>query len=234
MEKIKSQFMKQRPLQLWISLTAFVVLIVGLILSLQPWRTISSVNIDSNMLTKQQVQKYVGINDKTPRWRVLGQTTFIAHRLIKKDAKVYSADIDLDSNVVSIKVVENISAGFVKKDGQWYALNRQGKSKKVDNPNGNAPIYSNFKNNAQLTNTAKTFSQFELSLRQNISQIIYSPTKDNNNRLKIIMTDGNTVLATLKTFGKKMIYYPGIAAQMQTKGIIDLQYGAYSYGYGSK
>jgi cell division protein FtsQ len=31
-----------------------------------------------------------------------------------------------------------------------------------------------------------------------------------------------------------MIYYPGIAAQMQTKGIIDLQYGAYSYGYGSK
>ncbi len=48
------------------------------------------------------------------------------------------------------------------------------------------------------------------------------------------MTDGNTVLATLKTFGKKMIYYPGIAAQMQTKGIIDLQYGAYSYGYGSK
>lgn len=87
MEKIKSQFMKRRPLQLWISLTAFVVLIVGLILSLQPWRTISSVNIDSNMLTKQQVQKYVGINDKTPRWRVLGQTTFIAHQLIKKMPK---------------------------------------------------------------------------------------------------------------------------------------------------
>ncbi|MGX4593863.1 cell division protein FtsQ/DivIB [Leuconostoc sp. JNUCC 76] len=234
MEKIKSQFMKRRPLQLWISLAAFVVLIVGLILSLQPWRTIGSVNIDSNMLTKQQVQKYVGINDKTPRWRVFGQTAFIAHQLIKKDNKVYSADINLNSNVVSIKVVENISAGFVKKNGQWYSLNRQGKSKKVDKPNGNAPIYSNFKNNAQLTKTAKTFSRFELSLRQNISQIIYSPTKDNNNRLKIIMTDGNTVLATLKTFGEKMVYYPGIAAQMQTKGIIDLQYGAYSYGYGSK
>lgn len=47
------------------------------------------------------------------------------------------------------------------------------------------------------------------------------------------MNDGNTVYATMDTFGSKINYYPGIAAQMPTKGVVDLQYGAYSYAYGT-
>ncbi|GMA70450.1 hypothetical protein GCM10025879_16960 [Leuconostoc litchii] len=100
-------------------------------MSLQPWRTIKSVNIDSSMLTAKQVEKYVGINSKTPLWRIVGQEQFIAHQLIKKDSKVYSAKISLENNTISIKVVENVSAGFIKKQQQWYRLNRRAELKKL-------------------------------------------------------------------------------------------------------
>ena len=80
---------------------------------------------------------------------------------------------------------------------------------------------------------ATQFVTLELTLRQNISQITFSPVKDNAKRLVIVMDDGNTVYATQDTFGKKISFYPGIAAQMPDKGIVDLQFGAYSYKYGT-
>ena len=94
-------------------------------------------------------------------------------------------------------------------------------------------MYDNFKTNTPVKKLAKEYVLLELTLRQNISQIIFSPNKDNANRLIIIMNDGNTVYATLNTFGEKINYYPGIAAQMPAKGIVDLQFGAYSYAYGT-
>ena len=71
-------------------------------------------------------------------------------------------------------------------------------------------------------------------IRQSISEVSYSPTKLNPDRLKLIMNDGNTVLVRADTLGEKMKYYPSIVSKMKGNGIIDLQYGAYSYNYGNK
>jgi cell division protein FtsQ len=70
-------------------------------------------------------------------------------------------------------------------------------------------------------------------IRNGISAIAYRPNKVSPRRLVIYMRDGNTVYADYKTVGKKLAYYPGIAATMKDPGIIDLQVGAYSYSYGS-
>ena len=43
---------KKRPLQLWLSLAVFAVLIGGLILILQPWRTIKNVSVASTVVSK--------------------------------------------------------------------------------------------------------------------------------------------------------------------------------------
>ena len=224
---------KRRPLQLWLSLAVFAVLIGGLILILQPWRTIKNVSVASTVVSKEQIKKYVNVDQTTPYWRLAGQQAFIENRLQSQNNKVDSVKVTLNDGDVLFTVVERVNAGFVQQKGQWYAINQQGNRHSVSQPDGDAPVYTGFKSDDTLAKTAVTFSNFEASLRQNISQIIFSPTKENPKRLKIIMADGNTVLATTTTFGQKIVYYPGIAAQMKAKGVVDLQFGAFSYNYKS-
>lgn len=224
---------RKRPLQLWLSLAVFAVLIVGLILILQPWRTIKNVSVASTVVSKEQIKKYVNVSQKTPYWRLVGQQTFIENRLQSQSDKVDSVKVTLKDDDVLFTVVERINAGFVQQKGQWYAINQQGNWHQISQPDGDAPVYSGFKSDAVLSKTAVIFSNLEAALRQNISQIIFSPTKENPKRLKIIMADGNTVLETTTTFGQKIVYYPGIAAQMKAKGVVDLQFGAFSYNYKS-
>lgn len=224
---------RKRPLQLWLSLAVFAVLIGGLILILQPWRTIKNVSVASTVVSKEQIKKYVNVSQKTPYWRLVGQQTFIENRLQSQSDKVDSVKVTLKDDDVLFTVVERINAGFVQQKGQWYAINQQGNRHQISQPDGDAPVYSGFKSDAVLSKTAVIFSNLEAALRQNISQIIFSPTKENPKRLKIIMADGNTVLATTTTFGQKIVYYPGIAAQMKAKGVVDLQFGAFSYNYKS-
>lgn len=229
----KHIFTRKRPLQLWLSLAVFAVLIVGLILILQPWCTIKNVSVASTVVSKEQIKKYVNVSQKTPYWRLVGQQTFIENRLQSQSDKVDSVKVTLKDDDVLFTVVERINAGFVQQKGQWYAINQQGNWHQISQPDGDAPVYSGFKSDAVLSKTAVIFSNLEAALRQNISQIIFSPTKENPKRLKIIMADGNTVLATTTTFGQKIVYYPGIAAQMKAKGVVDLQFGAFSYNYKS-
>lgn len=224
---------RKRPLQLWLSLAVFAVLIGGLILILQPWRTIKNVSVASTVVSKEQIKKYVNVSQKTPYWRLVGQQTFIENRLQSQSDKVDSVKVTLKDDDVLFTVVERINAGFVQQKGQWYAINQQGNRHKISQPDCDAPVYSGFKSDAVLSKTAVIFSNLEAALRQNISQIIFSPTTENPKRLKIIMADGNTVLATTTTFGQKIVYYPGIAAQMKAKGVVDLQFGAFSYNYKS-
>jgi cell division protein FtsQ len=224
---------RKRPLQLWLSLAVFAVLIGGLILILQPWRTIKNVSVASTVVSKEQIKKYVNVSQKTPYWRLVGQQTFIENRLQSQSDKVDSVKVTLKDDDVLFTVVERINAGFVQQKGQWYAINQQGNRHQISQPDGEAPVYSGFKSDAVLSKTAVIFSNLEAALRRNISQIIFSPTTENPKRLKIIMADGNTVLATTTTFGQKIVYYPGIAAQMKAKGVVDLQFGAFSYNYKS-
>ncbi|MGO2969230.1 MAG: cell division protein FtsQ/DivIB, partial [Leuconostoc falkenbergense] len=72
---------KKRPLQLWLSLAVFAVLIGGLILILQPWRTIKNVSVASTVVSKEQIKKYVNVDQTTPYWRLVGQQAFIENRL---------------------------------------------------------------------------------------------------------------------------------------------------------
>ncbi|GMA67925.1 hypothetical protein GCM10025884_15520 [Leuconostoc gelidum subsp. gelidum] len=178
---------------------------IGIVFLLQPWRTIKTVSINTMMIPTDKIATYANINQQTPYWRIGGQTKFIAQHIVKQDDQIDSAQVTLQGSNVNINIVEKVTAGYIEQGNNWYIINREGMFKKVQTPEGNAPVYANFKTNKDVKKLAKAFVSLELTLRQNISQIIFSPNKDNANRLIIIMNDGNTVYATLDTFGKKLI-----------------------------
>ncbi|MBU7455640.1 cell division protein FtsQ/DivIB [Leuconostoc fallax] len=226
-------FLKRQPKQLYLSFFIFLSLIAIVICIIQPWRVVQSVKVNAVLLNPKTIQKQLNIKPGTPRWRVAGQLAFIETNFLQKNHKIEDIHLGLNGNQVNVEVSERVTAGFINTKEKWYALDRKGhRVKEVTTPDGSAPIYKDFGSKGKLAQTAQSFADLDLTLRQNISQITFSPIKSNPNRLVINMNDGNTVYASIGTFGKKIIYYPGIAAQMPQKGIVDLQFGAYSYTYG--
>lgn len=229
----KNQLVRKYSKPFIFSLIIFIVLITSTIGTLQPWRKISHVDVSSMELSQQKIEKYAQISVGTPYWKILGQTAFLSNKILKADDKIDSVTIKHQGNTVLINVIEKVTSGYVNKNNKWYVMDRNANLKAINFPKGDAPVYSGFKTNQSLQIVAKQFSSQELTLRQNVSQIIFSPTKDNASRIVAVMNDGNTIYASIDTFGKKVSYYPGIAAQMPNKGIVDLQFGAYSYAYGA-
>ena len=178
---------------------------------LQPWRVVQTVTVQSATIPATAIEADANIKKNTPLWRVTGQTNFIVQRILQKNPDVDAAQVTVNGQHVTIKVIEKVTAGYVYQNGQWLVMDRNGRQQKVAAPKGDAPIYAGFKSQSELQQVVQGFVGLELTLRQNISQITLSPNKDNAHRLVIIMDDGNTVYATSKTFGQKISYYPGIA-----------------------
>ena len=101
----------------------------------------------------------------------------------------------------------------------------------VTQPKSGTPVYGNFKNAKTLHRMILQYAKLDSEIKRSISEIHDAPNKDNPNRVHLFMNDGNEVYASIPTFAQKMAYYPGIAAKMKQKGVVNLEVGAYSYPF---
>lgn len=136
---------------------------------------------------------------------------------------------------IKVSVTENKIAGFYEKNNYYYPMLENGHMDKTryDQPIGGRPVYLGFKSVKIAKATATQYGKLSDSIKNGISEIRYSPTKTDGDRLKIYMTDGNQVLVKYNELAKKMKYYPEIAATMVSNGVVNLEIGAYSYPYGN-
>lgn len=209
----------------------------GLLFYLQPWAPLEKVTINTETSDGPQLLEKMSLTEGVPTWRVKGQTTFWRYHMMNRFETVDNVTIRYDQQTLVLDVVDKVTAGYLPLDKQWYALNRHGRlAQKVNRPADDAPIYQGFKaKDAKIyQDIAQQFAQLEVALRTNVSQIELSPTKSNAKRIVLYMNDGNTVYATYDELGQKMAYYANIAAQMSEKGVVDLQFGAFSYAYGTQ
>lgn len=136
---------------------------------------------------------------------------------------------------VNVKIAEYPVIGVINHDDRQELLLSNGKYRPVSGKINNYLQYSNFSgSNIHLDIVAREIGKLPEPVRQSISEAIFSPTRLDPDRIKLIMNDGNTVLIKADSIGDKMKYYPSIVSHMNGNGIIDLQYGAYSYNYGDK
>nr|WP_238476862.1 cell division protein FtsQ/DivIB [Fructobacillus broussonetiae] len=140
----------------------------------------------------------------------------------------------LSGDTLNVTVAEKINAGFIQEKDKWYQLDSNGNRQPVSEPDGRGPVYSGFKSNERVRKVAKAISSLDQIIRQNIGEVIFAPDDNNDEKIILVMNDGNTVYASQKTMANKMKYYAGIAQAMDKPGVIDLQVGSYSYTYGNK
>ena len=153
-----------------------------------------------------------------------------------RNAQIKSVKIVLTGmRSVDIRVKEYDVIGLINVGNQPKLLLSNGKVRPVTGHLEQFIAYDGFKNHYGILKlTAKEVGRLKPAIRNGISEVTYSPTTLDMQRLKLVMNDGNTVFVRADTLAEKMSYYPSIVANTNGKGIINLEFGAYSYGYSSK
>ena len=136
---------------------------------------------------------------------------------------------------VEIAVKEYDVIGLVNAGKRPQLLLSNGKFRPVTGQVDQFVAYAGFNDHyPMLKTTAKRIGKLAPAVRNGISEVTYSPTTLDKQRLKLLMNDGNTVFVKASEIDEKMSYYPSIVANTDGNRVINLEFGAYSYEYSSK
>lgn len=154
----------------------------------------------------------------------------------QKNALIKDISVSVDStNTVHVLVKENLKVGYFERHNKRYFLLADGQVI-VDAKNYSVldlPEFNDFNGHVPtLKSVVKQLGQLDRPIRTSVSEITYSPTKENPKRLILFMDDGNEVLVSSNQLARKLKYYPAMIAQMSENGVIDLQVGAFATPYG--
>ncbi|WP_157060825.1 cell division protein FtsQ/DivIB [Liquorilactobacillus uvarum] len=185
----------------------------------------------TDSLTDAAVIKASGVRKGNLLIRVMLNEKSIKDEVRKQVSDVKNLKLVISGTTVNYKVSESSIVGYVAKKGKYYSLNSLGRVSKIarDQAQGNSPLYYQFKDQKKLSSLAKQVARLSPNLRSAMSEIHYTPTDVNEEKIKVYMNDGNEVVATISTFAKKMAYYPDIKSKNNNKILVDFEVGAYSY-----
>ncbi|WP_203649095.1 cell division protein FtsQ/DivIB [Secundilactobacillus yichangensis] len=216
-----------------IGIFGILLLISGYYVS--PLSHIGKITVDGNhALTDRQVVKVSGIDHGDSIYQVVGKEQKLSQRVKNSNSRVKQISFSIAHfNQLTIRVKEYPTAGFVPANGYYRVALTSGviSKERQKQPTGSYPVYDRFKSPKQLSQMIKQYAKLSKKIQTGISEIQFSPTKADPQRVHLYMNDGNEVYASISTFASKMAYYPSIAAKMSHKGIVNLEVGAYSYSF---
>lgn len=186
-------------------------------------------------LSAKQVVTASNVQTGQPLWTVWGHQTKIlqtarSNNDLIQDVKVTTSGF----GKVHLQAKEYRQAGYLVKGDRYYVVIENGRilHTALQHPTASYPVYGGFKHDALFATVIRQYADLPADVKRGISQIDFAPHKANPERLHLFMNDGNEVYASATTLRSKMKYYAGIASQMNGKGIINLEVGAYSYPFG--
>ncbi|MBC1884219.1 cell division protein FtsQ/DivIB [Listeria seeligeri] len=213
----------------------FAILILITLYFLSPLSKLDEIGVSGNkQLTENEVRKESGLSIGE---FVLGISNSKTEDTLEKNTLIKKATVSKEGlNNVQINITEFKTIGYQENDGKYYDVLESGvllTDQPRQFPIGNDLLFQNFKNGKILKNMVDQINQLPNDVVSSISEVIYSPTKSDNNHIELYMNDGNKVSATISTFAEKMQHYPSIVAQLSKgqKGVIDIEVGSYFQSY---
>ncbi|OLP66544.1 Cell division protein DivIB [Bacillus pumilus] len=235
--KIKEQ-RKQKANRRLISFILLFFIMVLIIIYLQtPISKISSLTITGNehVSTKQLVKLSQIKEGESEFWNLNKGVTanHIKENKLIKDVTIHKQF----PNKVQIAVKEYANIAYLQKGNFYYELLENGTVLPDEvTPSHAGPIFVDWDNKEKLKQAIISLNQLPASIQELISEVYYVPTSANQWLVKFYMNDGNTVIASIKTFAKKMESYPAILKELSPsdKGIIHMEVATYFEAFKSK
>ncbi|MFD1319478.1 cell division protein FtsQ/DivIB [Loigolactobacillus zhaoyuanensis] len=224
-----------RRLTFLLSILVIILIIAGYFMS--PLSKVGLLSVTSDQqspLSEQTVIDASGIKTSDSVVGILLKQRTITKKMTTSEPKIKSATLAVQNfRDVKLKIKTYKTVGLLVRGTRYYPILENGVIAKdsTAQPTSNHSVYSHFKSGAKLQQMIKQARKLPSTVRNGISEIQFTPTKLNPERVHLYMNDGNQVYATISTFAKKMQYYPNIAKEMQKKGTVNLEVGAYSYPF---
>ncbi|KRM58531.1 cell division protein FtsQ/DivIB [Secundilactobacillus malefermentans] len=235
LSKLRKQQNQKLILKMGSLVLAFGLALLFVIYLISPLSHIQKININGNRsLSNQEVLTSMNLAKGDSVFSVLGRQKEIQSTARGANVKVKSVKVSLSHlNRVTVKIAEYKTAAFLVKKQRYYVILESGvishHGKKQ--PMAHYPIFSHFKTVKTTQKMVQQYNHLNKTVQQNISEVRFSPSKSNPDRVHLFMNDGNEVYATLTTLAKKMAFYESISSKMKQNGVINLEVGAYSYPF---
>lgn len=224
----------KRMRNLVLLLTPLLVLLAFFGYMVSPFSKVQEVSVVGTVnVPIQNVINASGLSDRVLIPQVLRTKKQLAAQIEKRLPQVKRASLAVSAvDHVTIHVVEHEPIGYVVKNKQYRMILANGTiiARGTTTPLDNYPVFSGF-SDQEAGKLAQTLSRFPAALRRTTSEVTASRGDGNPYQITMTMTDGNTVVADSRTVAKQIKFYPSIIAQVQGKGTVDLEAGAFFKPY---
>ena len=187
----------------------FSLILAFMLYIVSPFSKVNKIQVTGcDNLSAQQVKQAANLKSGNFIWRV-----FYQQAAVEKVARKNNLQIN-QLKIIRVVVKEYPIVGIVTNGSRSQYLLASGKKTAVSGDVTSFIQYQGFTKHAkQLTATTAQVGKISTAIRDGISEVVYSPSSDDPERLILYMNDGK---------------------KMTDAGIVDLQYSAYSYSYNSK
>ncbi|QIL50540.1 FtsQ-type POTRA domain-containing protein [Weissella coleopterorum] len=228
----KFNFMERNSIHMILILSIFAVI---MLLLLSPLMRFEKIEVIGNQdLSKAEVLAASDINKNIPVWQLLSEQNYFTQHA-KNNPQLKNIKINyLNMRIAQIKVEENSKVGLINKNNHNYYILSDGRlidNQSEDKNPQNLPTYEKFPDYQSVRKVATQFASISTALQHSVSEIIWSPDQEDDEKLTLIMDDGNKVLIKWSDINKKLKYYPGMVAQTDKNGTFNFQVGTYFQQY---
>ncbi|KFN92020.1 FtsQ family cell division protein [Tetragenococcus muriaticus 3MR10-3] len=155
-------------------------------------------------------------------------------KIVQELPRVKNAEIKFSAlNQFKIDVTEHEEVSLLAEDEKYYPILENGEvvRQPEERADENKVILENFNSQNQIMSTIENYYNLPDEIQSDVSQINYTPSRNNEELLTIFMNDGNRVIVNISNMEQQMQYYPQVAQEMDDNGIVDMEVGIFVRPY---
>ncbi|GMA53972.1 hypothetical protein GCM10025857_53290 [Alicyclobacillus contaminans] len=202
---------------------------------ISPLNSLSNVEVEGNQnIDSQEIVASSGLQVNQNLWSQYFDREQFTKKLVKEFPRMKNAEIKFSGlNQFQIDVTEYREVSLLAKDEKYYPILENGEVVKQpqEKADKNKVILEDFKSQNQIMSTIENYYELPKEIQSGVSQINYTPSKNNEELLTIFMNDGNRVILNISNMDQQMQYYPQVAKEMDDKGIVDMEVGIFVRPY---
>ncbi|MDQ0227079.1 cell division protein FtsQ/DivIB [Metabacillus niabensis] len=232
--KLQQQRKQKSNRRLIMFLSVFFLLILLVIYFQSPLSKVGSITVKGNeIVDSKKIIELSGITASTGFWNINEQQVIrtVNSILQIKDVKV---EKKLPNHII-LNITEHKSVAYLEKDGVYLPILDNGEVLKEfeERLPADAPVLKNWDDEEDIKEMIKELTKIPPSIFNSISEIHHTPGKTDPWLVRLYMNDGYEVIASVRTFAKKMELYPSIVSELDenSEGVIHLEVGSYFESY---
>jgi cell division protein FtsQ len=228
--KLKRERRKRTNRKLAIYLTVFFLLVFLVVYIQSPLSHVNSIEINGeNLVTEEEILEQTDLDLFTNYWTVQVkklEDSIKQHQLISN----VTIEKKFPANKIIISIDELNLVGYIVEEGTAYPLLENGDKLdgiSLSNVNGTAPFLRNISDYPDLKELAKELNNLPSYIHALISEMKWSPTSTNSQKLVLFMIDGHEVEITARNFSELLRTYPSIVNQLdeEVEGVLKIDEG---------